>query len=330
MELIIPIEVEKVIKNIGNKTKQKSAYKIYNALLKNSKRVDEKGFFPVPSKLLQQVNRRYHTIIQTFVNHKIIDYQTSKGLDPVTFDPILRKSYNIFKGECMRYRFLIDTKSGIIKEIDLENPRTFCWYGIIKSSLEELGYKNQKISRVPFGRRVFYTLIPNYKTELKNKGLSIIDAKSSQPALLLNELRNNDVIDHNFEKAFENGFYEFLVEHLNLKEEDRDENKEKKKAKKRFMHYLNGKPCSNDISILFPEVTIFLNQIKSKNYTDSADFFQRLESKIWINDLLENIPTDFALPVHDCLIVKDEDLERVVKYCKEKYPDINFVKKKLQ
>lgn len=329
MELIIPIKVEKVIKSIGNKTKQNNAYKIYNALLKNSKRADKNGFFPVPSKLLQQVNRRYHTIIQVFIDHKIIDYQTSKGLDPVTFNPILRKSYNVFNGECMRYRFLINTNSGIIKEVDLENPRTYRWYEIIKNSLEELGYKKQKISRVSFGRRVYYSLIPKYKTELKNKGLSIIDAKASQPKLLLNELQNNNIDDYNFKKAFENGFYEFLVEQLNLKEEDNDEEKAREKAKKRFLHYLNGKPCSNDICSLFPKVTEFLNKIKAKNHTDSADFFQRIESKIWIDDLLNNIPVDFALPVHDCLIIKNEEAELVLNYCKEKYPDIDFVLEKL-
>lgn len=323
MELIIPIEVEKVIKDIGNKTKQKSAYKIYNALLKNSKRTDKNGFFPVPSKLLQQVNRRYHTIIQVFVDNKIIDYQTNRGLDPITFDPILRRSYNVFKGECMRYRFLIDTSSGIIKEIDLDNPRSFRWYEIIKNSLEELGYEKQKINRVSFGRRVYYSLIPNYKMELTDKGLSIIDAKASQPKLLLNELRKNKIDDHNFENAFDDDFYNFLIENLNIKDKDKD--KARKKAKKRFLYYLNGKPCSNDICSLFPKVTEFLNKIKTKNYTDSADFFQRLESKIWIDDLLNNIPTDFALPIHDCLIIKDEEAELVLEYCKEKYPEIDFV-----
>ena len=327
MELIIPIEVEKVIKNIGNTTKQKSAYKIYNALLRNSKRANKNGFFPVPSKLLQQVNRRYHTIIQVFLDQKIVDYQTNRGLDPITFDPILRRSYNVFKGECMRYRFLIDTSSGIIKEIDLDNPRSFRWYEIIKNSLEELGYEKQKISRVSFGRRVYYSLIPNYKKELIDQGLSIIDAKASQPKLLLDELRKNKIDDYNFEKAFEDDFYIFLIEHLNIKDKDKDE--ARKKAKKRFLYYLNGKPCSNDICSLFPKVTEFLNKIKSKNYTDSADFFQRLESKIWIDDLLENLPVNFGLPIHDCLIVKNEDANLVLRYCQNKYPNIDFVLKKI-
>lgn len=319
MELVIPIEVEKVIINIGNKTKQQSAYKIFNALLKNSKRADENGFFPVPSKLLQQVNRRYHTIIQVFIDYKIIEYQTNKGLDPITFDPILRKSYNIFKGECMRYRFLIDTNSGIIKEVDLENPRTFRWYEIIKNSLEELGYENQKIGRVVFGRRVYYSLIPIYKTELKNKGLSVIDAKASQPKLLLQELRKNNINDINYEMAFRDDFYNYLEDKLKLKTRE--------EAKELFMHFLNGNGYTpnNEIYRLFPQASLFLKNLKKGDFRNSANFFQKVESSIWIDDLLCNIPTDFALPVHDCLIIKDEHAELILNYCKEKYQEIDFV-----
>ena len=56
---------------------------------------------------------------------------------------------------------------------------------------------------------------------------------------------------------------------------------------------------------------------------------QKIESQIWINDLLNNIPTDFALPIHDCLIVKEMEAELVLNYCQEKYPDIDFVLSKL-
>ena len=57
-----------------------------------------------------------------------------------------------------------------------------------------------------------------------------------------------------------------------------------------------------------------------------SSHLQRVESKIWIDDLLNNIPCDWALPVHDSIIVKEEDLERVYEYCKMKYPNIRFKK----
>ena len=51
---------------------------------------------------------------------------------------------------------------------------------------------------------------------------------------------------------------------------------------------------------------------------------QREESKIWIDDLLENIPTNFALPIHDALLVRTIDAREVLTYCKNKYPQIEF------
>lgn len=110
----------------------------------------------------------------------------------------------------------------------------------------------------------------------------------------------------------------------NFKLEDKKENE--KKVKKQFMYYLNGKSCNllYGLHILFPKASLFLNDIKANDYRESAHHFQRIESKIWIDDLLNNIPVAFALPVHDSLIVKDEDLDKVLKYCEEKYPEIDF------
>jgi hypothetical protein len=80
---------------------------------------------------------------------------------------------------------------------------------------------------------------------------------------------------------------------------------------------------------IFPEVSNFLKNHKAKNYKAVASLLQRIEAQIWIDDLLENIPVDFALPVHDSLIVKDEDFETVLNYCKAKYPLIKFETKDL-
>lgn len=326
MEIIIPFEVENVIKNLGNKTRKESAYKIYAALIKMSRISDRKGYFPVPSTFLQQINRRYAGIVNCFVENEIIEYDWHFDIDPITLDKIKRKRYSVLKKQCMRYRFKIDTTKGFHKDIKLDNFRKYRWYDLIKSSLDELGYKNQKISRVHFGRRVYYPLIKTYKKELKNKGLTIIDAKASHPRLLLLELQKKEIFDKNYDAAFAfpGGFYEYLKKNLKLKSD--------KKARKKFMYYLNGKSCNliYGLHILFPKVSLFLNDLKVNNYKESAHYFQGIESKIWIDDLLNNIPVDFALPVHDSLIVKNEDLDKVLKYCKEKYPEIEFSHDKLK
>ena len=64
--------------------------------------------------------------------------------------------------------------------------------------------------------------------------------------------------------------------------------------------------------------------LKTKNYKDASSYLQREESKIWIDDLLENIPTNFALPIHDCLLVKDKEVYEILNYCKSKYENIDF------
>ena len=51
---------------------------------------------------------------------------------------------------------------------------------------------------------------------------------------------------------------------------------------------------------------------------------QREESKIWIDDLLENIPTNFALHIHDCLLVRDREVYEILDYCKSKYGNTDF------
>ncbi len=318
MELVIPIEVANVINNIGNKTKQKNAYKIYAAMCRMEILADKNGFFPVPSKYLKKINKRYNLIINAFLENNIIDYEHYFDFHPVTFDRIKKKRYNVDKGICMRYKFLIDINKGFFKEIDFENPNNCRWYDIIKSSLNELGY-DYKISRVSFGRRVYYGLIKNYKNELKNKGLCIIDAKASQPKLLLQELRKNNFNDTNYEKAFQHDFYNYLENELKLK--NRDE------AKELFMHFLNGNGYTpnNEIYKLFPQVSLFLKNLKRDNYKNSAHYFQKIESQIWIDDLLNNIPVDFALPVHDCLIIKEIEAELVLDYCQKKHPNIDFV-----
>lgn len=318
MELIIPTEVEKVIKNIGNKTKQKNAYKIYAAMCRMEILADKNGFFPLPSKYLKKINDRYNLIINAFLENNIIDYEHYFDFHPITFERIKRKRYNVEKGLCMKYKFLINIDKGISKEIDFENSNNFRWFEIIKRSLNELGY-DYKISRVSFGRRVYYGLIKNYKKELRNKGLCIIDAKASQPKLLLQELQKNNTKDKNLEEAFKNDFYTYLADNLNLKSREQ--------AKEHFMYYLNGNgyTLNNDIYALFPEASLFLKNIKRDNYKNSSHYFQKLESQIWIDDLLNNIPVDFALPVHDCLIIKEIEAELVLEYCKQKYPNIDFV-----
>jgi len=97
------------------------------------------------------------------------------------------------------------------------------------------------------------------------------------------------------------------------------------------MFWLNSNGYVQDVNIhkLFPEVSKFIKSLKNKNYKDAASFLQREEAKIWIDDLLENLPVDFGLTIHDSLIIRDKDAIKVLKYCKDKYPQIEFDVKEL-
>lgn len=72
MKVIIPQEVINCISKIGNKTAQKSGYKIYTALSLMSKRQNKYGYFPVPSTYLEKINKRYKRALNALQEAKII------------------------------------------------------------------------------------------------------------------------------------------------------------------------------------------------------------------------------------------------------------------
>ena len=323
MKIIVPADVSNVISKIGNKTAQKSALKIYGALLRMSKRKNKHGYFPVSSKYLKSVNSRYTTIIKAFLDAKIIDYKYTTEPHPTNlFETVKIKSYNVAKNICMKYKFQIDISKGQFFDIDMSTNRKFRWYEIIEKSLISLGYP-VKISRDTFGRRVHHSAIRNHKSALMNKGLIIIDAQCSQPRFLLQLMKESGIVDQNYEDALKNDFYTYIKDALKLNKRD--------DAKKLFMYFLNAKTYVPNYLIhqLFPVASKYLKNLKASNHKDSASLFQRMESKIWIDDLLTNIQSSFALPVHDCLIIKEEEADKILNYCQKKYPDMVFHVSKL-
>jgi hypothetical protein len=318
MKVILPLEVINCISKIGNKTAQKNGYKIYAALALMSKRQNKHGYFPVPSSYLEKINKRYGRALNALQVASIIKPFTRIEQHPkLLFESVEKRYYNVSRGICKKYKFLIDITKGVIEEINFDNNRKYRWYSIIESSMAELGYVG-KISRDTFGRRVHHPVIPIYKEDLKNKGFAIIDAKCSQPKLLLNIMKEKGLTDKNYEEAFKEDFYNYLVQNLNLTD--------RQQAKDLFMYFLNssGYVPNYKIHILFPVASKFIRTLKTKNYKDASSYLQREESKIWIDDLLENIPSNFALPIHDCLLVKDKEVYEILNYCKSKYKNIDF------
>lgn len=326
MKIIIPQQVIDSVNEFKRKDVKEKAYKIYCALKSRENRKNpQTGYFDVPSEYLKSINLRYYKIIDKFIEHGIIQYYSRPSTDEKNiFMSVEKKYYNKTLGFCMKYKFLIDTEIGTEYDFDVENPNNMRWYEIIKSSLISLAYE-PNISRDTFGRRVHHNAIYNHKSFLKDKGFSIIDAKCSQPRLLYLIMKEKGIYDKDYYDIFESSsdFYNTIVEKLNLKT--------RQQAKDLFMFWINadGYVPNTGIFGLFQNTSNFIKSLKTRSYKDASAFLQRQEAKIWIDDLLENIPTNFALPIHDALLIKTTDVNKVLSYCKNKYPQIEFNFKEL-
>lgn len=325
MKITIPQQFKKAINDMPyNKTVKLNALKIYGALYLKSHLKNSQGYFPVSSSYLQSINLRYYKIMDYFIEQGLIDYYKKAYVDDKDiFNTIWRKSYNKEKGICAKYKFLVNVEVGDEITIDMATNRQNRWYELIENSLIEVGL-DVNISRDSFGRRVHHSGIRNYKQDFK--GYYTIDSVCSQPRLLYYHLKEKGIIDEEYNRIFDNDldFYSEVTYKLNL--EGRDE------AKDLFMYWVNGNGYVPNFNIhtLFPIVSKFLKKIKVDNYKNAGSLLQRIESKIWIDDILNDIPCDFALPIHDCVVVKEKDVDNVLLYCNSNYPHLKFKKQLLK
>lgn len=326
MKIIIPQQVIDSVNGFKRKDVKEAAYKIYCALKGREERKNpQTGYFDVPSSYLKSINCNYNRTIDKFIEDGIIKYYSRPTTDPKNiFNSVEKKYYNKTLGFSMKYKFLIDTEVGTEYDFDVENPNNMRWYDLIKSSLISLGYE-PNISRDTFGRRVHHNAIYDHKSFLKDKGFSIIDAKCSQPRLLYLIMKEKGIYDKAYYDIFEGerDFYNTILKELNLKT--------RQEAKDLFMYWINadGYVPNTGIFQLFTNTSNFIKSLKTRSYKEAASYLQRKEAKIWIDDLLENIPVNFALPIHDALLVRTIDADDIFLYCKAKYPQIEFDMKEL-
>lgn len=306
-----------------------AALKIYAAIYLMNLRKNRHGYFPVPSAFLQSINRRYKKIINHFVEQKIIKIYERPTLDENDiFNVQYKKYYDVKRGVCMKYKFLVNLdKAKFTINVPFDSGKNYRWYSILQDSLTEYGIET-KIKRDVYGRRVHHPAI--YDWRQKFQGLWVIDSITSQPRLLYNEMKTRKLTDTNYFNIFDNDldFYDELVKEINLL--DRQD------AKSMFMSWAFGNGYTGDrikhgvhitnLNKLFPQVSNFLKELKSNNYKDSGSYLQRIESKIWIDDLMNNIPVEFCIPVHDSFILKEKDVDLVLDYCSRKYPNLRFKK----
>jgi len=319
------IEINDKIKTIINEipyniTVKNNAVKIYAALYLMSKRKNKFDYFSVPSEYLSSINKRYKKIIDYFELIGLITPYTRPSIDTKdVFNTIHKKYYDVNKGICMKYKFLIST-DGYEIDVDMVSNKYFRWYDIIQKSLIEFGFEDIKISRDTFGRRIHHSAIRDYKNDFT--GYWTIDASSSQPRLLYSDMKDKGIIDPFYNDIFDNDKDFYLEVQYKLKLNSRED------AKELFMFWINssGYVPNFNIHTLFPVVSKYIKNYKKGNYKNMASHLQRIESKIWIDDIMNNIPTEWALPIHDSVIVKEKDVDRIYDWIKSKYPQLSIKK----
>jgi hypothetical protein len=305
--------------------------KVYEALL--YKKGNNKGLFDCPSAYLVKVSPRYNKVVKLLLEHKIIDFQSLNYDDSDIFSPRRKKYYNTEKGICMRYKFIIDTEEG--EEYDFKVSTNLYddekWFQRTRYSLLQLNFFPDEllIKRDNFSRRLHTNITgsingtTSYKDLLSGGDYYAIDAKTSQPRLLWMTMNEIGLNDKNLNYIFENGldFYDYIIERIEALN-TRDE------AKELFTSWINGtgyidldKVAIRDI---FSVTNMFIRNYKTKSYKDVCKLLQNKEANIFIDDLLNNSPVEFTLSVHDSLIVKKEDKDLVLDYCRKKQPNLIF------
>jgi len=325
MEIEINDKIKKIINDMPfNKTVKNNAVKIYGALYLMSIRKNKFGYFSVPSQYLKSINVRYYKIMDYFEESGLIKpYTRLIQDDNDIFNNKEVRYYDVKKGICMKYKFNIPTEGELIN-VDLLTNKHFRWYNIIQDSLLEAGYEDIRIKRDTFGRRIHHSAIRDYKKDFI--GYYTIDAKCSQPRLLWLDMKKNGIVDIEYNDIFENDKDFYLETQYKLNLEERND------AKTLFMYWVNSNGYVPDFNIhkLFPIASNYIKSYKKGNYKNMGSHLQRIEAKIWIDDLLNHIPCEWALPIHDCVIVKPSDADEVLEYCKNKYPELLFEKKLLK
>lgn len=150
------------------------------------------------------------------------------------------------------------------------------------------------------------------------EGVKEIDIQNSQP-LVLSRIIPRDEVDgyeYDFFKKLVNGgdFYDYLSEQSNLNKSD---------VKKLVFHVLFGRNRNSEFDKIFkwhfPTIYKWIRGFKKKNsnYKSLAWKLQSIESDLIYNKIFKSVKVIYPdipmITVHDCIIVKESDYQRVLK-----------------
>ena len=362
--MIITKELDYLLSLQKRKDAKERIKKVYNALV--YKKGKSNGYFECSSAYLERVNQRYYKVIELLLDHKIIDFQSFNTDDSDLFDVRRKPYYNTEKGLCKRYKFLINIEDGYESDLDIDFTSLYDdkkWYTKTRYSLLQLGFQLEdlNISRDNFSRRLHTNITGNmgdgvsYKDFLSGGDYYTIDAKTCHPRLLWILLKEREQNDENLTYVFENNidFYDYILENVPsilrinnemnksfskmddyVYDEQHIKSVERQIAKEAFMSWVNGTGYVDEdirpLTRLFPIANNYIRGYKSLNYKEMCRLLQYRETTIFIDDLLNNIPLEFCLTIHDSLVVRKEDKDIALEFCKNKYPELVFVEEEIK
>ena len=330
--MIIPKELDYVLSLQKRKDARERILRVYDALI--FKKGNTNGYFQCPSAYLLKVSPRYFKVTKLLLDHKIIDYLSYNEEQIDIFTTRRKKYYDSERGRCIKYKFLIDVETGRECDIELDYQTLYDnekWYSKTRKSLLDIGFGSEEITikRDNFSRRLHTNITGqigdggSYKDLLSGGDYWTIDAKTCQPRLLWLHLKEVGLEDKNLNWVFDNDldFYDYIKDKLN-NVIDRDD------AKDVFVSWMNGSGYMDiekaKIRDLFPTANFFAKGYKKEDYKNICRLLQYKEAKIFIDGILNDIPIDFCLTVHDSIIIKKEDVESALEWCQTRYPEIKF------
>jgi hypothetical protein len=166
---------------------------------------------------------------------------------------------------------------------------------ISQEKLEELGEEEPYLFNLlkESGKKVYYNTYP-YQTDRNDINtcgrwcvarLIMKDYSNLQfYNAVRQDMKEKGIIDPLYNDIFENDkdFYLEIQHKLNIKNRE--------DAKELFMFWVNsnGYVPNFNIHMLFPIVSKYIKDYKSGDYKNMSSHLQRVESKIWIDDIMNN------------------------------------------
>lgn len=312
----------KILQNSGNFPVCLRIYiLIYQSCMKNGV-FDNQSFNEIPRKLFKDISNDYGYYRDYLVKNKVIEYRV--GSKNMGFGDQPTKFYSNKYHVCMSYRIICNSNMNYYVSYERKNKESYysLEYVKINNSLKLIGKEGVRVHRDKFGRRLYWEGINDYKITFKDAGYSVIDAVGCHIHLLYNFCKELNVsVDEKFKDIIESGknFYGVVSSLLRISIKD---------CKKRVMLWLNSKFSDFGFKKLFPVISKFIENCKKGNYKNLCKRLQWMESKLFIDNFIKNCPVEFCLPVHDGLIVKNEDVDEVLCFLKS-VSSLNFSVKKL-